>query len=162
MWYCPQSWQQTAAVKLESGITGSWRAVPVKRGTGWASVTSQWVYCPPVATAGTAVWQMPFLHFRLTNNEWYTICYTTCLCLSWSLLLIKSKALQLLHVFVTGSLGEWPFPALPGGLLSGDYHILKPTMWLPSAPSGPQSATIPLLEGVYLSLLAMQVCVNFL
>lgn len=75
MWYSSQSWQWSAATKPGSGITGFWRTMPVKRGKGWASLTSQWVYCPPVATTGTDNYL--FLHTRgtvWTVTEWYRMC----------------------------------------------------------------------------------------
>lgn len=57
-------------------------------------------------------------------------------------------------VFVAGHLWDWSLPVLSGGLLSGDYDMLKPsTVWFPSAPSDLKDGTIPLLEGVFPILL---------
>ena len=58
-------------------------------------------------------------------------------------------------VFVAG-LDEQSFPALSGGLLSGDDHILKPSpVRLPSAAADLKTGTIlPLSEGVFPSVLA--------
>lgn len=125
--------------------------MPAKRESGCASVTSWWAYCHPVATAETALWQLLDYIHRIYLS--WALFYIHLFCI-WSCVDV--------HELVTGSLGEWCFSALPGGLLSGDFRILKTAVvQLPSAPWHPQAGIILLLEGVCLSLLAMQVCVIY-
>lgn len=137
------SLQNCAAVRPRSGITGSWRILSINKGKDLASVTSQWVCCPRVATRGTVIKQTP-VPTRSTVWKHYV-----CVVENISALCVWGEA----FVLIPGLLGEQSCPVLSCDLLSGDYHMLKPsTLWLPSASSDLQSSIIPLFEGVFFKL----------
>lgn len=103
LWWCLQGWQRIAAVKQWSGIIEFWRAMPAGRGAGWASMTSLWVYCPPVDTIGTAAWQIQNYDWKLLFVFLFVFGLSSALLwfvCDWRFVLKYSTAACDVHVFV--------------------------------------------------------------